>query len=103
MPKFQHEIPPAKLEAEVIAWTELAVAGRRETSQSPALKLFPRSSNICAVISGQPAYSLWLLRPRHKPYVPAVLGLVSLLTEGKPEPQIKVWDDTTTSLQSRPS
>jgi len=93
MPKFS-TIPPAKLEAEVIAWTELAVRqAEEETSQSPALKLFPKIIQyLCGNQWPNRPTAYGSARPVTNHMFRQYWELVSLLTEGKPEPQIKVWD-----------
>lgn len=87
-------LPPEKLEREVIAWADRALMEAEEESSSAlSTKLIPR---IIQYLSG----NQWPSRPTaygsSRPVTNRMFRqyweLVSLLTDGKPEPQIKVWD-----------
>jgi hypothetical protein len=87
-------LPPYRLEAEVVAWgTSAFQEAQTEQQQSPQSKLLPR---IIAYLSG----SQWPSRPTaygsSRPVTNRMLRqyweLVSMLTEGKPEPRIKLYD-----------
>lgn len=97
-------LPPVKLQSEVIAWCDAAARqAEEESSQSPSVKLIPR---IIQYLNSQQ----WPTRPTaygtSRPVTNIMFRqyweLVSLLTDGKPEPQIKIWDkqDDYSSLQT---
>lgn len=89
--------PPSpwnRLEADVLHWADRAYSQAREkAASSPVNSLIPR---IIQYLSG----SQWPARPtaygNSRPVTNRMFRqyweLVSLLTDGKPEPQIKVWD-----------
>lgn len=94
MPNSLRPLPPRKLEAEVVAWCDAAARqAEEETAQSQSLRLVPK---IIQYLSSQQ----WPARPTaygtSRPVVNRMFRqyweLVSLLTDGKPEPQIKIWD-----------
>ena len=87
-------LPWLRLEGDVIAWADRALLQAREkAASSPVNSLIPR---IIQYLSG----SQWPARPtaygNSRPVTNRMFRqyweLVSLLTDGKPEPQIKVWD-----------
>ncbi len=87
-------LPWERLEADVIAWADRAYSQARErAASSPTSSLIPR---IIQYLSG----SQWPARPtaygNSRPVTNRMFRqyweLVSLLTDGKPEPQIKCWD-----------
>ena len=87
-------LPWQRLEGDVVAWADKALLQAREkASASPITTLIPR---IIQYLSG----SQWPARPtaygNSRPVTNRMFRqyweLVSLLTDGKPEPQIKVWD-----------
>lgn len=87
-------LPPYKLEQEVVAWCDAAARqAEEESSQSPSLKLVPR---IIQYLNSQQwpsrATAYGTSRPVTNIMFRQYWELVSLLTDGKPEPQIKVWD-----------
>lgn len=86
--------PPSKLEHEVIEWTEKVVRQSNETaSQSATLRMMPK---IIQYLGGQQ----WPSRPTaygsSRPVTNRMFRqyweLVSLLTDGKPKPEIKCYD-----------
>lgn len=88
-------LPWLRLEADVIHWSDRAYTQAREKqATSPATSLIPR---IIQYLSG----SQWPARPtaygNSRPVTNRMFRqyweLVSLLTDGKPEPQIKIWDN----------
>ena len=87
-------LPWNRLEGDVIQWADKAYSQAREKANaSPITSLIPR---IIQYLSG----SQWPARPtaygNSRPVTNRMFRqyweLVSLLTDGKPEPQIKVWD-----------
>lgn len=104
MPSLASSLPPVKLEAEVVAWAEAACKqADEETAQSASLRIVPK---IIQYLGG----NQWPQRPTAYGSARPVANhmfrqyweLVSLLTDGKPEPQIKVWDkqDDYSQIQS---
>ena len=87
-------LPPVKLEAEVIAWSEKAIRqAEEESASSLTTKLIPR---IIQYLAG----NQWPSRPtaygNARPVTNRMFRqyweLVSLLTDGNPEPEIKIYD-----------
>ena len=87
-------LPWQRLEGDVIAWADRAYTQAREcAAASPLSSLIPR---IIQYLSG----SQWPARPtaygNSRPVTNRMFRqyweLVSLMTDGKPEPQIKCWD-----------
>jgi hypothetical protein len=87
-------LPWMRLESEVVTWADRALLQARERAgSSPVNSLIPR---IIQYLSG----SQWPARPtaygNSRPVTNRMFRqyweLVSLLTDGKPEPQIKCWD-----------
>lgn len=100
----QPPLPPEQLEQEVLAWTERAIRQAEEESAAAiTTKLIPR---IIQYLSG----SQWPSRPTAYGSARPVTNrmfrqyweLVSLLTDGNPEPDIKVFDkqDIYSEIQS---
>lgn len=98
------DLPFAKLESEVVAWSEAAFSeAQAEANQNPTHKM---RSRILQYLNG----SQWPARPTaygsSRPVINRMLRqyweLVSMLTSGKPEPQIKIFDthDGFSELQS---
>jgi hypothetical protein len=96
-------LPPQRLEDEVVHWADRAMRqAEEESSQSLTTKLLPR---IMQYLAG----NQWPSRPTaygsSRPVTNRMFRqyweLVSLLTDGKPEPEIKVWDrqDTYSEIQ----
>ncbi len=88
-------LPWSRLEGDVVHWAATAYTQARERQQSlPSTTLIPR---IIQYLSG----SQWPARPtaygNSRPVTNRMFRqyweLVSLLTDGRPEPQIKVWDN----------
>ena len=88
-------LPWNRLEADIVHWSDRAYSQAREkAATSPVTSLIPR---IIQYLSG----SQWPARPtaygNSRPVTNRMFRqyweLVSLLTDGKPEPQIKVWDN----------
>jgi hypothetical protein len=87
-------LPWNRLEADVLDWSNRAfLQAKEKAATSPTQSLIPR---IIQYLSG----SQWPARPtaygNSRPVTNRMFRqyweLVSLLTDGKPEPQIKVWD-----------
>lgn len=88
-------LPPERLEGEVIAWADKAMLqAEEESAQSLTTKLMPR---IIQYLAG----NQWPSRPTaygsSRPVTNRMFRqyweLVSLLTDGSPEPEIKVYDN----------
>lgn len=87
-------LPWDRLESEVVLWSQRALEqAHTQAAAAPYTRLIPR---IIQYLSG----SQWPARPtaygNSRPVINRMARqyweLVSLLTDGKPEPQIKVWD-----------
>jgi hypothetical protein len=87
-------LPWDRLEQDVVDWSRRALTQARERQQAlPSTRLIPR---IIQYLSG----AQWPARPtaygNSRPVTNRMFRqyweLVSLLTDGRPEPQIKVWD-----------
>jgi hypothetical protein len=92
--RSQHDLPPTLLHDEVVAWCESALRqAEEEASQLTSTKLIPRIQQYLS-------NNQWPSRPTaygtSRPVVNRMFRqyweLVSLLTDGNPEPEIKVFD-----------
>jgi hypothetical protein len=87
-------IPPAQLELDVIAWAEAAISeAEADAAINPNLKLLPR---LIQYLSGNQwpsrATAYGSSRPVSNKMFRQYWELISLLTDGKPESRIKVYD-----------
>lgn len=87
-------LPPQDLESEVVSWSDSVMQeSERDAAQSPNLKLIPR---IIQYLQGtqwpQRSTAYGTSRPVSNKMFRQYWEVVSLLTDGKPESQIKIYD-----------